>query len=132
MFFKKTLTSIYYSLFQQYIAYGSTVGPITSQKSIKKIFFLQKKFMGLLTFSDYRQDTSPIFKSLKVLKLQDIIKFSILKPIYFYFNDQLSWQVKNNFIINESVNLYDVRDGFSYLLLIQLILVQNYQDIMVL
>ena len=88
--------------------------------------------MRLLTFSDYRQDTSPIFKSLKVLKLQDIIKFSILKPIYFYFNDQLSWQVKNNFIINESVNLYDVRDGFSYLLLIQLILVQNYQDIMVL
>ena len=39
--------------------------------------------------SDYSEHTSPIFKFLKVLKLQDIIKFSNLKPIYFYFNDRL-------------------------------------------
>ena len=50
--------------------------------------------MRLLTFSDCREHTSPIFKSLKVLKLQDIIKFSILKLSYFYFNDQLPLQVK--------------------------------------
>ena len=67
--------------------------------------------MRLLTFSDYHEDTSPIFKSLKVLKLQVIIKFSILKLIYFYFNDQLPLQVKNIFIKNESVNLYNARGG---------------------
>ena len=67
--------------------------------------------MRLLTFSDYHEHTSPIFKSLKVLKLQDIIKFSILKLIYFYFNDQLPLQVKNIFIKNESVNPYNTRGG---------------------
>ena len=67
--------------------------------------------MRLLTFSDYREHTSPIFKSLKALKLQDIIKFSVLKLIYFYFNDQLSLQVKNIFTRNESVNPYNTRDG---------------------
>ena len=87
---KETLTSIFNSLFQSHIVYGSTVWSFTSQKNIKKIFVLQKKC--LLTFSDYHQHTSPIFKSLKVLKLQDI-KFSILKLIYFYFNDQLPLQV---------------------------------------
>ena len=61
--------------------------------------------------SDYREHTSPIFKSLKVLKLQDIIKFSILKLIYFYFNDQLPLQVKNLFIKNESVKPYKTRGG---------------------
>ena len=78
---------------------------------MKKIFVPQKKFMRLLTFSDYCEDTSPIFKSLKVLKFQDIIKFSISKPIYFYFNDQLPFQVKNIFIKNESVNPDNARGG---------------------
>ena len=67
--------------------------------------------MRLLIFSDCHEHTSPIFKSLKVLKLQDIIKFSILKLIYFYFNDQLPLQVKNIFIKNESVNSYKTRGG---------------------
>ena len=67
-------------------------------KNIKNIFVPQKQCMRLLTFSDYRNHTSPIFKSLKLLKLQDIIQFSILKLIYLYFNDQLPLQVKNIFI----------------------------------
>ena len=108
---KKTLTSIYYILFQSYIVYGSTVWSFTSQKNMNKIFVLQKKCTRLLTFSDYGEHTSPIFKYLKVLKLQDIIKFSILKFIYFYFNDQLPLQVKNIFIKNESVNLNNTRGG---------------------
>ena len=60
--------------------------------------------MRLLTFSNYREHSNPIFKSLKVLKLQVKIQFTVLKPIYFYFNDQLPLQVKNNFIKNKSVN----------------------------
>ena len=107
---KKTLTSVYYSLFQLYIVNGSTVWCFMSQKNMKN-FVLQKKCMRLLTFSDYHEHTSPIFKSLKVLKLQDIIKFGILKIIYFYFNDQLPLQVKNIFIKNESVNPYNTRGG---------------------
>ena len=67
--------------------------------------------MRLLTFSDYREHTSSIFKSLKGLKLQDIIKFSILKLIYFYFNDQLPLKLKNIFIRSESVNPYKTRGG---------------------
>ena len=67
--------------------------------------------MRFLTFSDYCEHTSPIFKSLKVLKLQDIIHFSILKLIYFYFNDQMSLQAKNIFIKNKSVSPYNTRNG---------------------
>ena len=109
--FKKTLISIYYSLFQSYIVYGSAVWSFLPHRNMKKIFALQKKYIRLLIFSDYCEHTSPIFKSLKVPKLQDIIKFSILKLIYFYFNDQLPLQVKNIFIKNESVNPYNTRGG---------------------
>ena len=44
-------------------------GPLRHKNNLKKIFALQKKFMSLLIFSDYREHASPIFKSLKVLKL---------------------------------------------------------------
>ena len=37
-------------------------------KKYEEDFLLQKKCMRLLTFSDYREHTSPIFKSLKVQK----------------------------------------------------------------
>ena len=67
-----------------------------------KIFVLQKKCMRLSAFSDYREYTSPILKSLKVLKLEDN-QFNILKL------DQLPLQVKNTFIKNETVNPYNTR-----------------------
>ena len=57
------------------------------------MFVIQKKRVTPLTFFDYHEHTSPTFKSWKVLKLQDIIQFSILKLFKFYFNDQLPLQV---------------------------------------
>ena len=79
-------------------------------KNMKKIFVLQKKCLRLL-ISECCEHTSPIFKSLKVLKLQNIIQFIFLKLTYFYFNDQLLLQVKNIFIQNESVNPCNTKDG---------------------
>ena len=64
--FKKTSTSIYYSLFQWYIVYGSIIEFFKKKKKKKKIC------MRFSTFSDYSEHTSPIFKSLETLTLQDI------------------------------------------------------------
>ena len=58
----ETLTSIYYSLFQSYILYGSTTWCYTSQKNIVKIFILQKRCMRLMAFSEFQKHTTPIFK----------------------------------------------------------------------
>ena len=68
-------------------------------------------YLWLLIFYNYGEYNCPIFKSLKVLKQQDIIKFNILQFIYFYFNDQLSLQINGIFIQNESVNSYNTRSG---------------------
>ena len=75
---KKTLTSISYSLFKSYITYGSKIWFFMSQKICEKYFCSSVKCIRLLIFSDYHEHTSLIFKPLKVLKVQDIIQFSIL------------------------------------------------------
>ena len=86
-------------------------GSFMPQKNLKKIFVFQKKCIRLLTFLNFLKHTSPIFKSLEVLKLQYKIQYSILNIICFYFNDQLLLQVKNIFLQNESVSPYNSRGG---------------------
>ena len=107
----ETLISICYRLFQSYVLYGSTIWCYTSQKNIMKIFIFQKRCMRLITFFEFQEHTTPIFKNFKILKLQDIIKFNTLKLIYLYYKDQLPLKIKDIFTTNESVNLYNTRGG---------------------
>ena len=65
----------------------------------------------LVTFSDFQEHTTPIFKNFKILKLQGIIKFNTLKLIYLYYKDQLPLKIKDIFTTNESVNPYNTRGG---------------------
>ena len=67
--------------------------------------------MRLITFSEFQEHTTPIFKNFKILKLQDIIKFNTLKLIYLYYKDQLPLKIKDIFTTNESVNPYNTRGG---------------------
>ena len=99
----ETLTSIYYSLFQSYILYGSTIWCYTSQKNIMKIF--KKRCMRLMTFSEFQKHTTPIFKNFK------LFKFNTLKLIYLYYKDQLQLKIKYIFTTSESVNLCNTSGG---------------------
>ena len=96
----ETLTSIYYSLFQLYILYSSTIWSYRSQKNIMKIFILQERCMRLITFSEFHEHATPIFKNFKILKLQGIIKFNTFKLIYLYYMDQLPLEIKDIFVTN--------------------------------
>ena len=78
--------------------------------------------MRLITFSEFPDHTTPIFKNFKILKLQDIIKFSTLKLNCLYYKDQLPLKIKYIFTTNESVNPYNTKGG-KLLKSIQLIMV---------
>ena len=76
-----------------------------------KITILWKRCMRLITFSEFPDHTTPIFKNFRILKLQDIIKFNTLKVIYLYYKDQLPLKIKDIFAKYESVNQYNTRGG---------------------
>ena len=67
--------------------------------------------MRLITLSEFQEHTTPVFKNFRMLKLQDIIKFNILKLIYLYYKDQLPLKIKYIFTTNESVNPCNRRGG---------------------
>ena len=76
-----------------------------------KIFILQTRCMRFITFSNFQEHTTPIFKDFKILKLQDIIKFNTSKLIYLYYKDQLPLKIKDIFTANEFVNPYNTGGG---------------------
>ena len=59
--------------------------------------------MRLITFSEFQEHTTPIFKDFK-------IKFNTLKLIYLYYKDQLPLKIKYIFTTNESLNPYNTKN----------------------
>ena len=82
-----------------------------AQQFGENCFHSPKKMYEAYNFFEIQKHTTPIFKNLKILKLQDIIKLNTLKLICLYYKDQLPLKIKDIFTRNESVNPYNTRGG---------------------
>ena len=71
------LKTLYNSLLLPHFTYGILAW------GTKQIFKIQKKAIPIITNSKYNAHSNPLFKSLNLLKIQDIYNLNVLK---FYFN----------------------------------------------
>ena len=67
------LKSIYYAIFSSHLVYGCQVWGQTENTHTEKVFKLQNRAMKIISFSDLRSNPSPIFKAMKILRLEDFI-----------------------------------------------------------
>ena len=67
------LKQVYYAQFHSHLSYGCQVWGHTSTL-LNKMITLQKKAVRLMPFSHKDAITSPIFKELQILNINDIIK----------------------------------------------------------
>ena len=73
----------YYAHFYSHLQYGISIwGPMLSKDMEKQLYISQKKNLRVITDSKYNAHTDPIFKSLHILKLKDLIKLEICKYAY--------------------------------------------------
>ena len=93
----ETCLQVYYAIFYQHMIYCCNVWGLTSEENIKKIEVLQKKCLRIMTFSDFNCHTNPLFISLKLLKIRDIIKIHQLKLVYSFYFNMLPFELKNLF-----------------------------------
>ncbi len=76
----KTKIMIYNSLILSHL----NIGILTWVFHCNRVIKLQKKTLQILNLSKYNAHSEPIFKELKLLKLQDIITLHELKFYYKY------------------------------------------------
>jgi hypothetical protein len=87
----KTKTLIYNSLILPRLNYGILAWGYQCERVIK----LQKKSIRILSLSKYNAHTEPLFKELKLLKVNDILRLQELKFTYKYKNNKLPYYLQN-------------------------------------
>ena len=68
------LLQMYNAIIYSFLTYAVLLWGNTYITNLSPLITLQKKAIRIITFSDYRAHTSPLFKMLNLLKLLDIVK----------------------------------------------------------
>ena len=71
------LLSLYYALIYPFLTYGIIIWGNTYKTTLQPIFILQKRAMRLITFSRFDEHSSPLFKSLEIIKFLDLVTFHL-------------------------------------------------------
>ena len=66
-----------------------------------------------MTFSKYREESRPIFVSLKLMNIYDLSMYFIAPFMYLYFHDKLPMFFKNYFKTNDKIHFCNTRSASS-------------------
>ena len=101
------LVNLYYALIYPFLTYGLLAWGNTYKTTLQPIVILQKKTIRLLTFSSFDAHSSPLFKLLSILKMNDLVEYYVA-IFMFKYNNNLLPSVFNNFF-NSVSNIHKYR-----------------------
>ena len=105
----KTCISVYHSIFQSAITYGSLSWCFTNKNNINKLCVLQKKCVRIMTFSAFDEHSEPLLSSLNLLKVSDVFMLQLLKFVHQFINHEIPESISDIFKTHDkvhSINIY--------------------------
>ena len=75
---------------------------------------LQKAAMRIMTFSEFKAHSGPLFKQLKILKFSDSIAFNNCLFVHDYFNNDLPLSFSNILKLTYDLYEYSAKTGKLY------------------
>ena len=105
----QNLKMIYQSLVHSHLLYGAILWGTTHAYLLNKIKILQKKCIRLISKSAYNAHTEPLFRKLKILNLDNIVKFQLGIYMYKYSKNALPLPLLDIFTRNRNVHQYHTR-----------------------
>ena len=103
------MRGLYYALIHPYLSYGNIAWGNTYSTRLQPIRRLHKKIIRLITFSKFSDHTSPLFRELSILPLDDINNEAIALFMFRYFNNMLPSSFNDFFCLNKDVHRYNTR-----------------------
>lgn len=107
---QRILKTIYDSLINTHLNYGVLCWGFNN----KNIFNLQKRAVRVITKSKYNAHTNPIFKQLRILKLDDLIARKMYKFYYRYMQNRLPQYFSTSAFLQRLEHVYHTR-GETYI-----------------
>ena len=92
-----------------YLQYCSLVWSSTYPTNLSRLIVLQKRVVKIINKNDFFAHTSPIFKELHLLKLQDIQIVQICQFMFSYENKKLPYKFQEKFTLNSQIHNYNTR-----------------------
>ena len=111
------LKNVYHAIFESHILYGSQVWTPKLLSVTNTISVLQKNAMRIITFSEFKAHSEPLFKKLQVLKFTDSIALNNCLFVYDFLNGNLPDSYTGTFSrIQDSDQNYPTRQARTGLL----------------
>lgn len=118
-----TLRTIYYSTFQSHLTYCIECWGNTFSSYIQPLSVIQKRAIRLITSSEYNAHTKPLFKDLKIMPVDVLIKYKCTILVHRCITDNFPLPrsvfvtsrfnsrsaAKNNFLVAKNKNAYGDR-----------------------
>ena len=105
------LKNLYFSIFSSFLSYGSSTWGLSYDTYLEPLFMLQKKVLRSISFQPFFSPSTPIFFSLKILKLKDMIHHDILKFVYKSLNGLSPSHFHNYFQLSNTVHSHETRQA---------------------
>ena len=86
---KELLKTVYYSIFDSHMRYACQVWGQTKTHLFGRIGKSQNKALRLLNFKHSRESSDPLYKEMKILKLEDVILLNNCLFIFDHLNKTL-------------------------------------------
>ena len=108
------LINLYYSLIYPFLIYGIIAWGTTYPTTLQPLYVLQKKAMRIMTFSKFDEHSSPLFKSLNIIKLFDLVTLYISVFMYKFHNGLLPSAFDSFFTPITSIHSYNTRSSANH------------------
>ena len=105
---------MYYSIIYPYLQYCVIVWGLTYPTNIRRIELLQKRVIRILNKSAFDAHTSPIFKKLGLLKLNDICMLQLGQFMFHHKFSLLPERFDNMFLKNDQTHTFNTRNSSKY------------------
>jgi len=109
------LLTLYYALVHPHLNYCATIYGCASQTNLAKLFLKQKNAVRIITNSNYRAHTAPLFQRLKILPLSQLIHYSNLSFMHNFHHNRLPISFAQMWNTNRNRNpLIQLRNADDY------------------
>jgi hypothetical protein len=105
----KEIMSLYYATFASHLNYGCQIWSQHPRTILKKIEILQKNAVRIITFSEFKAHTGPIFKALKILKFKNQIELFNCLLVHDQLNNLFPASFNNYFTSTNNLYLTKTR-----------------------
>ena len=105
------MQGLYYTLIYSYLSHGNIVWKNTYTTRLEPIRKLQKKIIRIITNSNFKEHTGPLFKELLISPLDDINNEAIALFMFRYFNNNLPSSFNDFVCLNKDVHQYNTRSS---------------------